>query len=104
RDVVPRISGGDRFVPADAIRKTGVLDVLPGDVVESLREIAGAHAVDLPDNEADLGQRLHLVEGGERLRDERAVRPGLDVLDDRILPARIEIRWTVDHPEDVGDA
>ena len=96
--------GGDRLVPEDPIRETGVLDVLPRDVVESLRAIARAHAVDLHDDEADLGKRLHLVERCERLRDERAVRPGVDVLDDRILPARIEIRWTVDHAVDVGDA
>ena len=88
RDVVGRILRRHRLVPEDAIGEAGVLDVLPRDVVEGLRAVARPHAVDLHDDEPDFGLRLHLVERGERLRHERALRPGVDVLDDRILLRR----------------
>ena len=52
RDVVPRIFRRDRLVPEDAIGEAGVAQILPRDIVECLRAIAGAHAVDLDDDEA----------------------------------------------------
>jgi hypothetical protein len=73
-----------------------------GNVVKRLRAVARPHAVDLDDDEADLGEGLHLVVGGERLWNERAVRAGIDVFDHRIFDARIEVRRTVNHAPDVG--
>ena len=60
------------------------------------------HAVDLHDDEAELGQRLRPVERRERLGHERALRPGVDLLDHRILLRRVEVRRPVDHAVDVG--
>ena len=70
--------------------------------MERLRAIVRTHAVDLHDDEADLGGRLHAVVGGERLRHERALRPGIDVLDHRVFLCRIEIGRTIDDAPDVG--
>ena len=55
RDVVVRILRRDRLVPEDAIREAGVAEVLPRDVVERLRSVRRPHAVDLDDDEAELG-------------------------------------------------
>ena len=50
-----RVLRRDRLVPQDAIGEAGVAEVLPRDVVERLRAIRRAHAVDLHDDEAELG-------------------------------------------------
>ena len=47
---------------------------------------------------------MHRVEGGERLRHERALRTGVDVLDHRILLRRVEVRRPDDDAPDVGCA
>ena len=49
---------GGRLDPEDAVGKAGVAEVLPADVVERLGAVGRAHAVDLHDDEAQLGQRL----------------------------------------------
>src|SRR5439155_21620417 len=104
RDVVERIFRRDRLVPEDAIGEAGVAEILPGDVVECLRSIRRAHAVNLHDDEPELGLRLHLVVGEERLRHERALRPRVDVLDDGILLRRVETAWPDDDAPDAGRA
>src|SRR5436190_1129886 len=81
----------------DAVRKTGVAEVLEGDVVESLRAIAGAHAVDLDDDEAQLGQGVHSGGRGESLGHEGALRSRVYVLDHRILLRGIEVTRTHDN-------
>ncbi len=91
RDVVVRVLRGDRLVPQDAVGKAGVLQVLPADVVERLRAVRRPHAVDLHDDEPEIGQRGVAVERAERLRHERALRPGVDALDHRILLVRVEV-------------
>ena len=45
-------------MPQDAIGETGVADVLPRHVVKRLRAVRRPHAVDLHDDEAELGLRL----------------------------------------------
>ena len=79
-DVVPRIFRGHRLVPEDSIGEAGIAKIFPCDVVERLRAVRCSHPVDLHDDEPELGLRLHLVVGEERLGDERALRTRIDVL------------------------
>src|SRR4030095_9428075 len=90
RNVVVRIPRGDRFMPEDPVWESCVAKALPGDIMKRLRSIVRPHAVDLYDDKAELGGRLHRAVGNERLRDERTLRPSIDVLDHRIFLRRIE--------------
>lgn len=83
-------------------REAGVGEVLEGDVVEGLGAVAGSHAVDVHDDEAELGQGLVGGSGAEGLRHKGALRPGVDVLDDRIFPVGIEVERFGDGAPDVG--
>ena len=71
--------------PQDAVGKTGVAEVFPADVVKFLRAVRRAHAVDLHDDEAQLGQspRVPVKQRfvGKRLGHERILRPGVNVFD-----------------------
>src|SRR5205823_5978632 len=62
-DVVERILLGDRLMPQDAVRKAGVLEVLPADIVKGLRAVGGPHAVDLHDDEAEVSKRRKSANG-----------------------------------------
>ena len=67
-----------------------------------LERLRGAHAVDLHDDEAQLGEGLLPELGAEALGHERRLRPGVDLLDDRVFLCRIEIRRPDDDAVNVG--
>src|SRR5262245_40732633 len=56
-DVIPRVFGCRGFVPEDAIRKAGVFEVLPANVVEGFRAVGRAHAVYLDNDETEIRKR-----------------------------------------------
>jgi len=62
-EVEGRVGRGGGAEPGDAVGEAGVGQVAPSDVVEGLRPPVGAHAVDLDDDEAELGQGLGAVDG-----------------------------------------
>ena len=101
RSIAGYFAGGGLH-PEDAVGEAGVAQVLPADVVERLRPPVRPHAVDLHDDEAQLGQRLRPMKRRERLGHERALRPGVDLLDHRVLLRRVEVRRPEDHAVDVG--
>ena len=101
-EVVPRILLGDGLVPEDAIGEAGVLEVVPADVVKRLGAIGRPHAVDLHDDETQVGQRREPADRAERLGNERALRAGVDLLDDRVFLGRIEVLGPADDAPDVG--
>ena len=72
-------------------------------VGERLRSIRRAGAVDADDDEAEFGERLLVAaRRGERARADAArLRPGIRVVDDRILLVRIEVRRPEEHAVDV---
>ncbi len=102
RDVVVGILRCNGLVPQNAIRKACVCEVLEGHIVEGLGAVAGAHAIDMHHDEAQLGERLVRSDSAEGLRHERALRPGVDVLNHRILHLRIKVQWPSDRAPDVG--
>ncbi len=69
-----------------------------------LGTVARTHAVDLDDDKAQLGHRLLAMECGKGFWDERALRAGVNVLDDRVLSGGVEIAWPIDDAIDVGGA
>ena len=83
--------------PSLAVGEAGILEVLIAHLLELLATPRGAHAVELHDDEAELGQRGHIpVEGLEGLRRIGIARTGIDVLDDRVFLRRVEIGGTLD--------
>ena len=99
--VVVGVLARDGPVPEDAVGKAGVLDVVPADVVERLRSVGRPHAVHLDDDEAEVRQRREPPPGAERLGNERALRAGIDALDDRVFPRRVEVLGPADDAPDV---
>ena len=99
--VVVVVLAGHGLVPEDPVREAGVPDVLPGHVVEGLRAVVGPHAVDLGHDEPQLGDGSSARVGAERFGDVRPVGSGVDALDDRIAPVRIEVGRADDDPPDV---
>src|SRR5690349_12521043 len=81
RDVVPGIPGGNGLVPKDSIRKAGITEVLPRNVVKSLRTIRGPHPIDLHDDKTNLSLGHHARVSQKRFRNERTLRSGIDVFD-----------------------
>jgi hypothetical protein len=77
--------------PELSVRKPGVREVLPGYVVESLGTLAGAHAVDLHDHEAQFGQGVLSGQSAEFLRHKGSLRSGVNFLDHRVAGLRIEV-------------
>ncbi len=71
-----RILRGGGLHPQNAVGESGVLEVVPADVVKRLRAVGGAHAVDLHDDEAQVGQRRvpALCREGSSARTNPAVR------------------------------
>ena len=61
-EVVPGVLPGDGLVPEDAVGEAGVLEVVPADVVKRLGPVGRPHAVDLHDDEAQVGQRREPAE------------------------------------------
>ena len=61
-----------------------------------------AHAIHLDDDEPQFRDLLHSVDRTKRLRRERALRPGVNVLDHGIFLRRIKVRRPHDYAEDVG--
>lgn len=45
-----------RLHPEDPVRKTGILDVLPRNIMELLRPVGSPHSVNLHHNETELGK------------------------------------------------
>src|SRR5262249_17939307 len=101
RNVQAWIFRGGGFHPEDAVWETGVLEVVPADVVKRLRAVGCAHAVDFHHDKAKLGQRLVARTRAEGLWDVRALWPGVDVFDNRIFPAWVEIARAMDDSPDV---
>ena len=54
--VVLRVFLGDGLMPENAVGETGVLEVVPADVVKRLGAIGRPHAVHLHDDETQVGQ------------------------------------------------
>src|SRR5262249_14221072 len=100
-DVVVRVFLRDRLVPEDAVGEAGVGEFVPADVVEFLGAVGRAHAVDLCDDEAEVGQG---IAGAKRLGHERALRAGVNVLDDRVALRRVEVPRPGDDPPNAGRA
>ena len=69
--------------------ETGVLEVLPAHVVERLGAIGRAHAVDLHDDEAKLGDSVLANLQPERLGRIGALGTGVDFLDDGVFVIRV---------------
>src|SRR5437879_12551731 len=90
-DIVIRILRGHSAMPEDPIRETGVLEVLPAHVMECLGTIGRAHTVHLHDNETQFRERGETTRRAEGLGHKRALRSGVDLLDDGIFFIRIEI-------------
>ena len=82
-------------MPENAIGKSRVLQIPPGHVVKGARAVVGAHAIDLRHHKPKRRQRFHAR--GKTLGNKRALRPGIDVLNHRILLPGIEVQWPVDH-------
>ena len=91
-------------MPEDAVREARVAQVAPRHIVERLGAVARAHAVDLHNDEAQLGHRLHVGHWAPVLRHVRAVGTRVDVLDDRVAAARVEVGRPHDDAPDVGGA
>src|SRR5690606_10937870 len=111
RDVVGPVARGQCPVPGDAVRETGIAQVLPGHVVEGLGPVGGAHAVDLHDDEAVVGQFLHahhlvaaavVAERPAGLGHAGIVRAGVDVLDYRVAPRGVVVAGPHHQAPDVG--
>src|SRR5437879_5222446 len=90
--VVIRILCRYRLVPEDAIGKAGIGEVLPCHIVKSFRAVRGAHAVDLNDDKAEFGLRLHRGVRAEGFGDKRILWPGVDIFDHRVFLLRVKIR------------
>ena len=90
-------------MPKDAVGKARILEVHPSDVVESFGSVRSAHAIDLDNDEANLGNLSATVIFLERLGHEGIVWASVDVLDHRVGLIRIEIGGAEDHTPDVGD-
>src|SRR5690606_26331254 len=90
-DVHPRSLRRRGTHPRDAVREAGVADVLPADIVESLRAVRGSHTVDPHDDESTIGDRALARALAEGFRHMSAVRPGVDLLDHRIAKRRVEV-------------
>ena len=87
--------------PQNPVRKTRVLQIFPTHIVKSLRAVRRPHAVHLDHDVTFIRQFLLRIPRPERLRHKRTVRPGVDVLDHRVLLPGIEIRRPPDDPVDV---
>src|SRR6185369_8801903 len=85
----------------DSIGKSCVAEVLPGDVVKSLRTIRGSHPVDLHDDETNLRLGHHARVSEKRLRNERTLWSSINVFDHGILLRRIEVCRPNDHAPDI---
>ena len=88
-------------MPEDAVGEAGVFDVVPAHVVKRLGSIRRPHAVDLDHDETQVGERGEPVGGAEGLGDERALRPRIDLLDDRVLVRWIKVFGPADNAPDV---
>jgi hypothetical protein len=65
-----------------------------------------SHAVDLDDDEPELGERLRIA--ARRLKiprpDAAGLRARIDVVDDRVLGRRIQVGWLVQQSVEIRDA
>jgi hypothetical protein len=61
-----------------------------------------SHAVDLHDDKARIGQRGKPPLGAKGLGNERALRPRINLFNDRIFFRRIEGPWTTDDAPNIG--
>ena len=80
REIHPWARGRRGAQPCHVVRKAGVLQVLPADVVELLAAPVGAHAVHLHHHEAVVGHGALAVAYREGLGNEEVLRPGVDLL------------------------
>ena len=103
-DVDPRIALRELLHPGDLIGQRVVAHVAVVGLVERLRSPRRAHAVDLDDDEAELGERLRVAARRREAAaaDAAGLRPGIDVVDDRILLRRIEVRRHVHQAVEIG--
>ena len=101
------IASGELLDRRHMIGQTVVAHVAIVAVVECLGAERRAHRVELDDEEPKLG------EGGVRAADRRrerpvadrtGLRPGIDVVDDRIAPAAVDLRRAVHQAIEIGDA
>src|SRR5688572_23588047 len=65
RNIVIRVFRSDGLVPKNAIRKSGVLEIFPADVMKCLGTIRRAHAVHLYGDEPKVSQRGKPPRGAE---------------------------------------
>src|SRR5262245_41214063 len=56
-DIVTGIFLGGGSVPEDAVREASVFQVMPADVVKGFGAIGGSHAINLNDDEPQVGQK-----------------------------------------------
>ena len=93
---------GRRLDPENAVGKAGVPRFFQQTSWNALERLAVPMPSICTTMKPKLGQRLIPLPAAERLGHERALRPGVDRLDDRILLARVEIARPADDAPDVG--
>ena len=77
---------------------------MPTDIVKGFGPVRRSHAVDLHDDETEVGQRLIPTAAAESLRHKRTMRPRVNIFDDRVLLFRIEIARSANDAPDIGFA
>ena len=96
-DVHIGIFSGCSLDPRNAVGETCVLEVLVADLFELLAAVAGAHGIELHDNETELGQSGGIVVIGlESLGDVAVAGARVDVFDDGVTLRWVEVRGTLD--------
>src|SRR5437667_55685 len=91
-------------MPENAVRETGIFEVLPTNVVECFGAVGRAHPIHLGDHKPQVGQRSKSANTAKRLWDIRSLRARINLLNDRVLFGWIKIFWAVDDSPDVGFA
>lgn len=96
------VFGGGGLHPFDAVGEAGVFEVFVGDLVEVAAAMVSAEAIDLDDDEAAFGH-FGFVAGPAPpfFGDEGAVGSGVDVFDNGVFFAFLEVEGTEDDAVDV---
>ena len=74
------------------------------DIVKRLGAPVGTHAVDLHHHETQFGELVRPVHGAESLGDKGSLRPGVNLLQNRVTPGRVETRRLENHTPNIGFA
>ena len=87
-----RVLGCGGLHPLNAVREAGVLEIFIGDLLEFLSAVVGSKTIDLDDDESGFGHFVFMAgPAAPTFGDERSVWAGVDVFDDGIFLAFLEI-------------